>query len=79
VPPPPSLDLESIRRRFDLAPAQARLTALICNGHPLREAAARLGITEGSARQYLRRIFDKTGVRRQADLIRLVGPSSYAE
>ena len=27
----------------------------------------------GTTRQYLRRIFDKTGVRRQSDLVRIIG------
>ena len=35
------------------------------SGQPLR-----LGLTEGSARQYLKRIFAKTGTRRQPDLER---------
>jgi DNA-binding CsgD family transcriptional regulator len=36
----------------------------------LKEAARRLGISEGSAWQYLKIIFRKTGTNRQADLVR---------
>jgi DNA-binding CsgD family transcriptional regulator len=32
-----------------------------------------LGITESTARQYLKIVFRKTGTRRQSDLVRLVG------
>jgi DNA-binding CsgD family transcriptional regulator len=43
---------------------------LLYDGASVKHAAAKLGITEGSARQYLRRIFAKTGTNRQIDLIR---------
>jgi DNA-binding CsgD family transcriptional regulator len=43
------------------------------DGLTVREAAERLGLTEGSARQYLKKIFAKTGAQRQLDLIRRVG------
>jgi DNA-binding CsgD family transcriptional regulator len=38
----------------------------------VKQAAASLGITEGSARQYLKKVFEKTGVKRQLDLIRAI-------
>ena len=38
-----------------------------------RQATAdRLGITVGTARSHLSKIFDKTGVTRQAELVRLL-------
>jgi DNA-binding CsgD family transcriptional regulator len=64
---------ERLQLTFGLSPAQARLTAQLFAGESVREAADRLGITEGSARQYLKRIFAKTGAKRQTDLIRVVG------
>jgi DNA-binding CsgD family transcriptional regulator len=42
-------------------------------GRRIKEIAPILEITEGSARQYLKRVFKKTGTRRQADLVRVVG------
>ena len=44
----------------------------------LQEAAVRLKITEGTARQRLVPIFEKTGTARQSALVRLVqtGPES---
>jgi DNA-binding CsgD family transcriptional regulator len=38
----------------------------------VKQAASSLAITEGSARQYLKKVFEKTGVRRQLDLIRAI-------
>ena len=59
-----------LEKTFALTPSQARLAALLHDGASVRQAAEKLGITEGSARQYLRRIFAKTGTSRQIDLIR---------
>ena len=57
---------------FDLTPAEARLAAVIAGGHPPRDAALRLGVTEATARTTLKRILAKTGTRRQADLVGLL-------
>ena len=75
TPSPPTAkgEFERIRQRYALPPSQARLALAISSGRTVREAAAELGITEASARQYMKRIFDATGVRRQADLVRVVG------
>jgi DNA-binding CsgD family transcriptional regulator len=65
-----SADPRLLEAEFKLTPAQARLALLLHNGASVKKAAEQLGITEGSARQYLRRIFAKTGTNRQIDLIR---------
>ncbi len=54
---------------FDLTPAEAKLAAMIAAGHAPREAAQRLGVTEGTARTTLKRVLAKTGARRQSDLV----------
>ena len=59
-----------LQKMFELTPAQAQLAALLFEGASVKQAAACLGITEGSARQYLRRIFVKTGTNRQHHLVR---------
>jgi DNA-binding CsgD family transcriptional regulator len=68
-------EAELLRRQFGLSPRQTNLTALLLSGRSVKEAAFTLGITEGSARQYLKLIFRKTGARRQADLVRLASRS----
>lgn len=67
-----SADQRLLEERLALSPAQAQLAALLYDGKSLKQAASSLGITEGSARQYLRRIFAKTGTNRQIDLVRRV-------
>lgn len=60
---------------FDLTPAEAKLAVLIAAGHSPKEAASRLSIATETARTVLKRLFDKTGVRRQAELVALLGGS----
>ena len=66
----PTADL--LRLLFDLTPAEARLTRLLVEGKSQTEAGALLGITANTARTHLRRVFGKTGVTRQAELVRLL-------
>jgi DNA-binding CsgD family transcriptional regulator len=61
-----------IQGLFDLTPAEARLAEVVASGSQPREAAASLGIAEETARTTLKRVFAKTGVGRQADLVALL-------
>ena len=48
------------------------LLALV-NAGTVAEVAGLLGISEGTVRNHLHRLFAKTGTRRQAELVKLVG------
>ncbi|MFT4195854.1 MAG: LuxR C-terminal-related transcriptional regulator, partial [Ottowia sp.] len=63
---------QQLRQRHGLSLNEARLARLLATGRDLRSAAQELGITYASARTYRERVFDKTGVHRQAELVRLV-------
>lgn len=65
-------DTDSIRRLFQLTPAEARLLQRLAGGDTLDEAAHRLGIALDTARKRLKMIFVKTETHRQAELMRLV-------
>ncbi len=60
-----------VAQLFGLSAGEARVFDLIAEGLTPAEAAERLGIGVSTVRTHLLRIFDKTGVRRQADLVRL--------
>ena len=60
---------------FSLPPSEARLAAALAGGASLREAAAQLGLTIETARNYSKRLFAKTRVRGQVDLVRMIGDS----
>lgn len=57
---------------FNLSPAQSQLAVHIVAGRSLAEAAAAMGITANTARTHLGRMFDKTGVRTQPALVRML-------
>lgn len=63
---------------FALPPSEARLAAAIAGGASLSEAAAQLGLTLETARNYSKRLFAKTRTRGQVDLVRLIGDSVAA-
>jgi DNA-binding CsgD family transcriptional regulator/PAS domain-containing protein len=60
------------RRQFGLTAAEASLAAEIVKGDGRQACAERLGISLATARTHLTHIFDKTGTRRQAALVRLL-------
>ncbi|MFC4350608.1 helix-turn-helix transcriptional regulator [Fodinicurvata halophila] len=63
---------ENLRQRFDLTPAEATLALEILKGDGRKAAADRLGISPSTVRTHLMRVFAKTGVQRQAELVRLL-------
>jgi DNA-binding CsgD family transcriptional regulator len=67
-----AISRERLERIYGLTPAEARLAAMIGEGGHLKTVAAQLGITSETARTHLKRIFSKTTVATQADLVRLL-------
>lgn len=61
-----------LRQSFGLTPAEARLALALANGSSLAEIADEQRVTIETLRTHLKRIFDKTGTRRQSNLVRLV-------
>jgi DNA-binding CsgD family transcriptional regulator len=69
--PQPGSTGESMAQVFRLTPQEARVLALIGAGRSPGEAAAALKVRLSTVRTHLLRIFAKTGVSRQAELVRL--------
>lgn len=61
-----------VRDVLGLTLGEARVAALVGAGMPPREAAQKLGIAEETARSALKRVFAKTGVARQSELVALL-------
>lgn len=57
---------------FGLTPAESNLATLLARGLSLAEVSQEQGISQHTARAQLKSIFSKTGVSRQAELVRLV-------
>jgi len=64
--------IDRLRQGFGFTAAEAAFALEILKGDGRKAAAARRGITDGTARTHLSRIFDKAGVNRQAALVRLL-------
>jgi DNA-binding CsgD family transcriptional regulator len=64
--------VESLRDRFGFTPTEATFALEIIKGDGRQATADRLGIGVATARSHLSSIFDKTGSRRQAELVRLL-------
>ncbi|CAA6604722.1 CheY-like receiver [Rhodospirillaceae bacterium LM-1] len=62
----------ALKQLFGLSPTEARLAHELAKGQDVRDAAQAMGVTVNTARTYLRTIFQKTGVNRQSELMRLL-------
>lgn len=74
--PPAAPTAELLGGLFDLTAAEARVARAITQGLTTDEAASGLGLSRETVRSYLKAIFGKTGVGRQADLIALLSGAS---
>jgi DNA-binding CsgD family transcriptional regulator len=63
---------EQLRVQFGLTPAEAGIACEVVKGSGLVECASRIGISQATARTHLHRVFEKTGTKRQAELVRKV-------
>jgi DNA-binding CsgD family transcriptional regulator len=67
VSPPESQEL---LERHGLTRAETVMAQRLCEGMTLQRAAVALGVRLSTARTHLKHIFEKTGTRRQAELVR---------
>ncbi|MCK7473561.1 MAG: helix-turn-helix transcriptional regulator [Rhodopseudomonas palustris] len=68
----------AFRATYGLTRAEIRLCELLLAGQSLAEAATGLRVSRNTAKTHLTRIFDKTGVRSQMALLRLLTPGRWA-
>ena len=62
----------ALRDALGLTAREAQIAALLAQGLSLKETAERLRMEVGTARNHLKSVFDKSGVRRQGELIALL-------
>lgn len=67
-----SIDERLLAALFALSPAEARLALGLLNGHTTEEYARQAGVGVATVRSQLHSIFNKTGARRQAELMALL-------
>jgi DNA-binding CsgD family transcriptional regulator len=71
TPQAPSVEL--VQSLFDLTAAEARVARSLTVGQTVDEIAAEKGISSHTVRTHVRGVLEKTGSRRQADVIALLG------
>ena len=71
-----TLDTPTLHQLFGLTPAEARLCIALVKGKSVEEYAHEAAISSNTARTYVKRIYSKTGARRQSELVRLLLKSS---
>ena len=68
----PDPGAEVFQDLYALTPKQAELAAWLVKGDTLKNAAAKMGISEKTARTHLEQIFRRTATRSQNELLRLL-------
>lgn len=76
----PELPESRVQRLLGLTPAEARVAVEVARGLSSAEIADRAGVHPNTIRWHLKQIYAKTGVRRQAELVRFLafGPIPLA-
>ncbi len=57
---------------YGLTPAEATVAAFLADGKSVKEIAQATAVRENTVRIHLKRIFDKTGTKRQAELVKVL-------
>ncbi|MCK1391924.1 helix-turn-helix transcriptional regulator [Bradyrhizobium sp. 1] len=68
---PPQLPHDALVQLYDLTPAEVRIFELICDGQTRDAISSQLGVSVSTVKTHLFHVFEKTGCRRQVDLVRL--------
>jgi DNA-binding CsgD family transcriptional regulator len=71
-------DASEIMKIYGLTPAESRLAAAIAQGVSVSDYASGRGLAVGTARVQLKQVLAKTGMNRQAELVRELGESILA-
>lgn len=72
VPDAPAERIERLRAAMDLTGSEAMLALHIADGGDIAGYAEARGISRNTARNQLQMVFEKTGARRQAELVRML-------
>ena len=68
----PRIDPALVAATLGLTPVESQIAVRLAAGQTVQEIAATTGRTEGSVYWYLKQVYRKQGIARQADLVRLV-------
>jgi DNA-binding CsgD family transcriptional regulator len=67
---------EGVLRSYGLTQAEARVALAAADGAMNSEIARKLRVSRNTIKTHLRRVYDKMGIRRQAELVRVLAASA---
>ncbi len=67
-----NISAEALARLYHLSPAQARVAANLAQGKRVKDIAEKFGLSEGTVRNEMKQVFQKTGVHRQSELVHVL-------
>lgn len=73
IAPPSAPTVELVRSLFDLTPAEARIARRLSSGDSIAKIAADARLSTTTIRNQVRAVLAKTGCRRQAEVVALMG------
>jgi DNA-binding CsgD family transcriptional regulator len=68
--------METMAKSYKLTPAEMRVLAAVSEIGPVSTVAEALGISEATVKTHLQHLFAKTGIKRQAELVKLVAANA---
>ena len=68
--------METVAKLYGLTASELRVLQSVMEFGGIREVAESLGVAEATVKTHLQHLFEKTGTRRQSDLIKLVAGSA---
>jgi DNA-binding CsgD family transcriptional regulator len=66
----PTVGVQLLRHVYGLTPAEVRVALAIADGETIQHYAERRRVSRNTVASQLKRVFDKTGLRRQSELVR---------
>jgi DNA-binding CsgD family transcriptional regulator len=74
----PRLPSDALALLYDLTPAETRILEMITAGMAQSTIATTIGVARSTVKTHVLRLFDKTGCKRQVDLVRLAAGLSLS-
>jgi DNA-binding CsgD family transcriptional regulator len=68
----PSVPLERLEQTYQLTGSEARIALAAASGESPGAIAVRLRLSANTIKTHLRRVYEKLGIHRQAELVRLM-------
>jgi DNA-binding CsgD family transcriptional regulator len=68
---PSRMPMDALALLYNLTPAEVRVFEMVCAGRTQADIAAESGLARSTVKSHLQHVFEKTGCRRQVDLVKL--------